>query len=174
MEETTLPQHDYAGFWARFASYFIDGAIVAFLVLQLYYLSNASLTTYLNAHPNVVKDLTRFMGKGDEYSSGWSDTYRVSESLLYYILTPYSFLVPWVYFAGFESSPLRATPGKYFLGMYVTDMEGNRIGFGKASGRHFAKILSGFILCWGYVMAGYTEYRQALHDKIAGCLVWRK
>ncbi len=172
MEESTLPQHDYAGFWPRFASYFIDGALVAFITLQLYYVSQTSLYTYFASHPDAVKLYARAL-KLDNLSE-YNSAYELTNRLVYYVILFYSFIVPWVFYAGFESSPLRATPGKYFLGMYVTDMEGNRIGFGKASGRHFAKILSGAILCWGYVMAGYTEYRQALHDKMTDCLVWRK
>jgi uncharacterized RDD family membrane protein YckC len=57
------------------------------------------------------------------------------------------------------------------MNLKVTDMNGNKIGFGKASGRHFGKILSGMILSIGYIMAAFTEKKQALHDKMAGCLV---
>ena len=56
----------------------------------------------------------------------------------------------------------------------VTDMDGNRITFGRASGRYFAKIISGLIpLGIGYILAGVTEKKQALHDMIASCLVLR-
>lgn len=80
-------------------------------------------------------------------------------------------LVAWIYYAGFESSSKQATPGKLVLGMEVTDLEGNRIRFGKATGRYFGKIISGLILFIGHMMAGWTEKKQALHDKMAGCLV---
>jgi uncharacterized RDD family membrane protein YckC len=56
----------------------------------------------------------------------------------------------------------------------VTDLEGRRIGFGRATGRYFAKILSSLTLFIGYMMAGFTEKKQALHDIIAGTLVLRK
>jgi uncharacterized RDD family membrane protein YckC len=56
----------------------------------------------------------------------------------------------------------------------VTDLEGRRIGFGRATGRYFAKILSSLTLFIGYLMAGFTEKKQALHDMIAGTLVLRK
>jgi uncharacterized RDD family membrane protein YckC len=59
------------------------------------------------------------------------------------------------------------------LGLKVTDTEGRQISFARASGRHFAKILSGMILLIGYIMAGFTERKQALHDVIAGTLVVR-
>jgi uncharacterized RDD family membrane protein YckC len=60
------------------------------------------------------------------------------------------------------------------IGIKVTDLNGNRISFGRATGRYFAKILSGMILMIGYIMAGFTEKKQALHDMIASCLVVMK
>ena len=57
----------------------------------------------------------------------------------------------------------------------MTDLTGNRITFGRASGRFFAKIVSGLIpLGIGFIMAGFTERKQALHDMIASCLVLRR
>jgi uncharacterized RDD family membrane protein YckC len=57
------------------------------------------------------------------------------------------------------------------LGLKVTDLEGRRISFLRATARHFAKIVSGMILLIGFIMAGFTERKQALHDMIAGTLV---
>jgi uncharacterized RDD family membrane protein YckC len=73
-----------------------------------------------------------------------------------------------------ESSYLQATLGKMAIGIVVTDLEGKRISFARATGRHFAKIISGFILFIGYIMAGFTQKKQALHDLIADCLVVKK
>jgi uncharacterized RDD family membrane protein YckC len=54
-------------------------------------------------------------------------------------------------------------------------MEGRRVTFGRASGRFFAKIVSGLIpFAIGYIMAGFTAKKQALHDIIASCLVLRR
>jgi len=77
----------------------------------------------------------------------------------------------WLYFAGMESSANQATLGKRAMGLQVTDLEGDRIGFGKATGRYFAKIISALILFIGYFMIGFTEKKQGLHDMIAGTLV---
>ncbi len=79
----------------------------------------------------------------------------------------------WLYSALQESSEKQATIGKKMLGIKVTDLEGNRISFGRATGRHFAKIVSGLICLIGYIMAGFTEKKQALHDMMAGTLVVR-
>lgn len=86
----------------------------------------------------------------------------------------FGWILVWIYFAAFESSGRQATLGKMALGIIVTDLNGNRISFGRASGRYFAKIISSAILLIGYLMAGFTEKRQALHDMMAGCLVIKK
>jgi uncharacterized RDD family membrane protein YckC len=80
----------------------------------------------------------------------------------------------WLYEALMESSAKQATLGKMLLGLMVTDEAGNRISFARASGRHFAKYISSFTLFIGYIMAGFTAKKQALHDMIAGTLVVRK
>jgi uncharacterized RDD family membrane protein YckC len=53
-------------------------------------------------------------------------------------------------------------------------MDGNQVSFGRATGRYFGKIISGMIFMIGYILAGLTEKKQALHDIIANCLVIRK
>jgi uncharacterized RDD family membrane protein YckC len=80
-------------------------------------------------------------------------------------------VIEWLYFAGMESSAGQATLGKRALGIKVTDMSGNRITFGKATGRFFGKILSSLILLIGFLMAAFTQKKQALHDLLAGTLV---
>lgn len=79
----------------------------------------------------------------------------------------------WIYEAAMESSSKQATLGKMALGLKVTDLEGRRISFARATGRHFAKLVSDMTLLIGYIMAGFTERKQALHDMIAGTLVRR-
>jgi uncharacterized RDD family membrane protein YckC len=54
-------------------------------------------------------------------------------------------------------------------------MNSQRLSFLHATGRFFAKIITGLIpLGIGYIMAGFTERKQALHDMIAGTLVVRR
>jgi len=80
-------------------------------------------------------------------------------------------VVPWLYYAGFESTRGQATPGKVLMSLQVTDLEGNRISFGRATLRFFAKFISVLIIFIGFIMIGLTKKRQGLHDKIAGTLV---
>lgn len=77
----------------------------------------------------------------------------------------------WLYWAGMESSARQATIGKQTMNIYVTDIFGQRISFMRATGRYFAKILSGLIFLIGYFMAGFTARKQALHDILANTLV---
>jgi len=79
----------------------------------------------------------------------------------------------WLYEALMESSSYQATLGKMIFGMKVTDLYGNRISFARATGRHFAKIVSLVTICIGFLMVGFTERKQGLHDMIAGTLVRR-
>lgn len=79
----------------------------------------------------------------------------------------------WLYFALCEASSWHATPGKWILGLRVTDLYGQPIGFGRATGRYFGKVLSTIIFDVGYMMAGWTERKQCLHDLLAGCCVVR-
>src|SRR5208283_3281564 len=79
----------------------------------------------------------------------------------------------WLYEALMLSSSYQATLGKMIFGMKVTDLNGNRLSFAHATGRHFAKWLSGMILGIGYIMVAFTERKQGLHDLIAGTVVPR-
>jgi len=80
-------------------------------------------------------------------------------------------VIPWLYYAGFESSRSQATPGKLLMRIVVTDLEGNKPSFARVTLRHFAKFISTLIIFLGFLMIGLTKKRQGLHDKIAGCLV---
>ena len=139
---------EYAGFWRRFAACFIDGAVVVFATGRSIELSQIS--RMFDPHSGV--SLLGSMGLAS-------------------LLVP---LFAWAYFSGMESSPLQATIGKLAVGLYVTDLQGQRISFSKATGRYFAKILSGLTLSIGYIMAGFTKRKQALHDMMARCLVMGK
>ena len=79
-----------------------------------------------------------------------------------------------LYSALMESSKWQATVGKKAVGIKVTDMKGNRISFGKATGRYFSKFISGIICYVGYIMASFTDKKQGLHDMIAGTLVLKE
>jgi uncharacterized RDD family membrane protein YckC len=78
---------------------------------------------------------------------------------------------PWLYEAFMLSSEWQATVGKRAMSIAVTGIDGGRISFARATGRHFAKWISAFLLGIGFIMAAFTEKKQALHDMIAETLV---
>lgn len=80
----------------------------------------------------------------------------------------------WLYHALLESSERQATLGKMAMKIYVTDLDGGRISFGTATIRHLCKIVSAFVLMIGFIMAGFTARKQALHDMLANTLVVRR
>ena len=86
----------------------------------------------------------------------------------------FGFLGPWLYEAFMMSSEWQATVGKRVMSIVVTDLGGGRISFGRATGRHFAKYLSAFLLGIGFIMAAFTSKKQALHDIIADTVVVKR
>ena len=79
----------------------------------------------------------------------------------------------WLYSAFSESSSHRATIGKRAVGLQVVTASGDKLSFGQASVRHFMKFLSLFTAAVGFMMAGWTKRRQALHDMPSDCVVIR-
>ena len=73
-----------------------------------------------------------------------------------------------------ESSANQGTVGKMAMGIKVGDAKGNVISTGNAVGRYFAKIISGLLLCIGYLMILWDDKKQGIHDKLADTYVYRK
>lgn len=135
----------YAGFWIRFLAYIIDGIVVGIAGGIVGAIFGAVLGA-MGTDLKVISSIARLLG----------------------------IVISWMYFALMESSANQGTVGKMALGIKVIDLNGERISFGKATGRYFGKILSALIILIGFIMAGFTAKKQALHDMIAGTLVVRK
>jgi len=158
------PSVQYAGFWLRVVAYIIDGIVVGLVFLAM--LVPFALTSGLAA-------LAGRVHAGDE-PRDIAEALGPVFFLGFLTIVSLAFLGAWLYHAKMESSSWQATLGKKVLNLRVTDMAGARVSFGKATGRHFAKIITGLIpLGIGFAMAGLTEKRQALHDMLASCLVLR-
>lgn len=80
-------------------------------------------------------------------------------------------VIAWLYWALMESSSKQGTVGKDMMGIVVTDAEGKRMTFRKATVRHFSKVISVVPAMAGFLMAGFTARKQGLHDLIAGSQV---
>jgi uncharacterized RDD family membrane protein YckC len=90
-----------------------------------------------------------------------------------FIFVPLLAVGGWLYAALSESSSYRATVGKRIMGLQVVNADGGKLTFAQASARHVMKFLSLFTLGIGFLMAGWTKRRQALHDIPTDCLVIR-
>lgn len=156
----------YAGFWRRFGAAFADGII---LWIGLYVVGFALSLVGTDIFHSVDYGSAEF-GVADGLPVGLVSTgFALNDVGLLVLIA-----MNWFYSAILESSARGATLGKMALGLRVTDVAGKRIGFGRASGRFFAKFLSALILMIGFIMAGFTARKQALHDMLAGCLVIAK
>jgi uncharacterized RDD family membrane protein YckC len=161
----------YAGFWRRFVAFLLDEiilvvgcvilliplAILLMIFLMIFFVFLAALGADMHT-------VTTAMKSGIDDQGSGSQVLGFISGIIY----------NWLYFTLFESSSLQATPGKMALGIIVTDLSGNRISFVRANGRYWGKILSGLTLWIGYIMAGFTRKKQALHDILADTLVVKK
>ena len=150
-----IPNYDasynYAGFWLRLVAAVIDGIIMTLITLI-----PAFIVGYMIG----------------ESMAGTAPVYEI-EATAGAVGNLIGFVVGWLYYTLMESSKHQATFGKKILGIRVVDLNGGRIGFGKANGRYFGKLLSVLTLFIGHFMMGWTKKKQALYDKMAGCLVVR-
>lgn len=87
------------------------------------------------------------------------------------IFAPIVLVLSFFYFPIFNSSVIRATPGKYLLGMAVVKPDESRIDFKTAIIRHLMGYVSSFLICFGYLMALFTDKKQTLHDYVADTVV---
>lgn len=139
----TTSGKSYGGFWRRLAAYLIDSIILFVGTFVIGFIYGALIA-----------------------SNGQSID-AAGEIFLQCV----GIVAGWIYFASQESSEDQATVGKRVMGLQVCDLQGSRLSFGRASGRFFAKILSGLILLIGFLMIAFTQRRQGLHDKIASTVV---
>ncbi|RPH92936.1 zinc-ribbon domain-containing protein [candidate division KSB1 bacterium] len=147
---------EYAAFWRRFLAYVVDRLLLSI---------PSGILAILFFIPSIMRFLSNCCS---------------IEGILFSVI---SFLFGWIwffilivtmhllYFVWFESSHFQATPGKLLLGIIVTDIEGRRISFFRSLGRNLGKIISHMVLNIGFILAGLTPRKQALHDMLADCLV---
>ena len=137
--------HGYAGFWKRVAALLVDSVILKLMTCGTVFALDFIYATFYQP------------AKGVAFTMLAVDT-----------------TICWLYFTLFESSPVQTTPGKMAVGIRVTDMDGNRASFARASARYFGKFLSFLPFLAGLIMVDFTRKKQGLHDIMAGCLVVNK
>ena len=140
---------DYAGFLTRFAALLLDGLIFGLITVPVMFILTPLNILVVRKAPALMIPMA---------------------ILVYGVLL----LLMWLYYAKLESGPKMATFGKRIMGIQVTDLNGQRITFLKATLRFWVKMFLSGILLIGYLMAAFTEKKQGLHDLLAGTLVIRR
>jgi len=162
MEITENKEMSYAGFWLRFAAHLIDYFILQTVVGVL-------------SLPFIFGMITGIIAAAKDINGG-TEAIAILGVIFSFIMliAAISIVVGWLYFGLMESSKQQGTVGKMAVGIIVTDIDGNRISFARATGRYFGKMISNMTIYIGYIMAGFTERKQALHDIMSDCLVIKK
>jgi uncharacterized RDD family membrane protein YckC len=155
---------NYAGFWLRFVAVLIDGLLIG--VVQFVAIMPLLAIFGIGVASNIEN-----MESMDEAQA----VSMVGSMMAMGLAVQVVFVViQTLYFSLMESSGKQATIGKMVLGLKVTDINGEKLDFAKALVRNLGKIVSTFIMFIGYIMAGFTEKKQALHDMMASTLVVKK
>ena len=152
----------YAGFWIRVGASIVDSLVLAIptgIVMVLAFASVLPALAQMGRSANPMLIVGVFLPR-----------------LLFVMVVLLA--GTWLYCSLMESSSWQATVGKKALGLYVTDLDGRRISFGKATGRFLAGRGIGSLVSLYYlvdcVLVAFTEKKQALHDIIVGTLVMRR
>jgi uncharacterized RDD family membrane protein YckC len=132
----------YAGFWIRALALLIDDVAVTVVSMIAVFCITVPV---MIVHPNLAADKSAIRASGNIGN----------------------LVVTVAYFIGLTASPWQATLGKRWLGIYVLTEDGRRLNPKHAFGRELAKFLSLITLMIGYMMAGWTREKTALHDRVA-------
>lgn len=143
----------YGSFWERLAAFLVDWFVI-FVVIMM-----ASFAIGF-----VIGLAGVLLGMNESKIDGLFNDYGYLFNLL-------GAVVAWLYYAGMECSIHQATIGKKLLSMKVTGMDGGKVTFARATGRHFAKAISSLTLFIGYIMIAFTQKKQGLHDILASTVV---
>ncbi len=132
----------FAGFWIRFIALIIDGLLISGVCFGIQVATGIQMV-----------EASYVNGMASQNFSGFG----LLVIILYYTIT--------------TGSAMQGTVGKRILGLYVRKKDGGRVTFLRALGRYFATCLSTLTLMIGFIMAGFTKEKTALHDLVAGTRV---
>ncbi len=148
---------EYAGFWIRFMASMIDGLILSVVYMVLFFGGFMAMVFF-------------GVGAASVNNEAASVTLVAIMSAAFFLWVLLWFGLQLFYYVYFTAKG--ATPGKRALGLRVVDEAGNNLDYGKAFLREvIGKWISGLIFGVGYLMVGFDEKKQGLHDKIAGSYV---
>ncbi len=152
------PSGPRAGFWQRAGAYLLDALILGIPLAIITSALGASLFTFSFS----INERTGELSGGDVGAAAGT-------VLLIQLL---SLGVALTYFALLEGGSSGQTLGKKAVGIRVINQDtGGPIGYGKAIGRYFARILSSFLCLLGYLWMLWDKEKQTWHDKLTNTLV---
>lgn len=151
------PAWQFGGFWVRFVAYFLDGLIIGIPMWIIIGIFAGGMLA----------------GFGDASTEEEQLAAAAAVGGTIFLISLVAIVGVWLYEALMTSSERGATLGKRALGLRVVKSDGTRLSFGRATGRFFAKaFITGLIpFGIGYIMAGFTDRKRALHDMIADTVV---
>jgi uncharacterized RDD family membrane protein YckC len=152
------PRFQYPALWRRAAAWLVDTPLRLAIGLGLVWMPMRSL---------VLDTAQRYGSKEPNYL--WSVMSPQEKGVVDLLFLVAAVIASWMYTALQEASNSRATLGKRLMRIQVTDLKGERISFGRASGRFFGRLIPTVGI--GYLMAAFTRRKQALHDLVSGCVV---
>lgn len=136
----------YAGFWIRVGAKLLDGLILGLPLVVVVVLVTIPLVHHPAPAPARIGLLPLLVQLG-----------------FFFVLMAYQ-----IFFLGRYG----ATPGKMICKLRVVTADGNRIGYGRATGRFFAEMLSCMICDIGYLLVAFdSPQKRALHDHLCGTRV---
>ena len=180
-----------ASFWRRMLANFIDGLLLGTVaVVLLFVFGGSSLLALIAA-----------AGGGSSASQlGPAIIGLAGAYLLWFLVVT---IGSWLYYTLLESSERQGTLGKIACGLFISNLNGERITSGQANGRYWSKVgvsiaialVFGIIsvpfgvdspigqllnfayylaVLYTYVMVFFTPRKQTLYDQISGTLVWKR
>lgn len=143
----------YGGFWIRVLAYIIDTIPLVIVNWVIMIMSSMVLM------PSMMQ------------TGGEPSTVGIIVMMAIYMVA--SIGIPVFYYTFFHGR-WGATLGKMACGLKVVTAEGEKITYMRAFGRYFAAMISGMILCIGFMMAGWDDEKRTLHDRICSTRVIKK
>ena len=140
---------DYASIGLRFGAMILDGILLWIVSFATQMLVNASIASTMSSSPEMA--------------------------LMVQLVLLVVQLAIGVTYEGLMVGKYGATLGKMACKIRVVTADGGRVGYPRAFGRYFAKMLSSLICLIGYIMALFDkEEKRALHDRICDTRVVMK
>lgn len=150
-----------AGFWLRFAAFFIDHLILGAALAPIYFIAFVIAAAA--------------SGAGDQQDPEAAQQAAAGMLMIAYLfMAPAAMAITWAYFGLFQKFK-GGTPGKLALGLRVVNAQtGENLTFWHSVGRLMAYTLSAIPLYVGFMMIGFRGDKRGLHDLVAGTRVIKK